>query len=222
MPRSTVATNGPIASVAYRPLRGGAIFLDFINTLDRTPTETIPAFDEIAPGYANLLAWSEAAGLLDNGQADALRRIARKDGRAAATVRRRAVELREALYQIVLAVMRGEHPDTVALGTLDTEARQMQAAHQLAWNDGRLQDQLNPAANRMLDTLLWPIVRSAMETLGGTGIARIHQCAAPDCQTIFLDTTKNGSRRFCSTNGCGNVNRVRRFRARHAIPAGQP
>lgn len=222
MPRSSVATNGPITSTSFRPMRGGAVFLNFINTLDRTPANTIPAFDEISPGYANLLAWSEAAGLVDASQAETLRRIARKDGRAAASVRRRALDLREALFQIVLASMQGGHPDPIALGTLDSEVRQMQAVHQLTWADDHLQNQVNPAANRLLDILLWPIVHSAMDVLGRTGVRRIHQCADPACQTLFLDTTKSGNRRFCSTNGCGNVNRVRRFRARHAVPANQP
>jgi predicted RNA-binding Zn ribbon-like protein len=203
-------------------MRGGSVFLDFVTTLDRSTTEAIPRFDELSPGYANLLAWSETAGTVDPTQVDALRRIARKDGRAAAGARRRALDLREALHTIVLAIVSGESPDPRAIGILDLEIRQMQAAHQLAWVDGTLRNMVDPATGRTLDSLLWPIVRTATEVLGSARVTRIRRCAASECQTFFLDTTKNGSRRFCSTNGCGNVNRVRRFRARHAIPAEHP
>jgi predicted RNA-binding Zn ribbon-like protein len=47
-------------------------------------------------------------------------------------------------------------------------------------------------------------------------LARVHCCHADGCGGVFLDTTRNGSRRFCSTEGCGNRERVRRHRARRA------
>jgi predicted RNA-binding Zn ribbon-like protein len=37
-------------------------------------------------------------------------------------------------------------------------------------------------------------------------------CESPTCEWLFLDTTKNGSRRFCRSQGCGNRVRVQRFR----------
>jgi len=42
---------------------------------------------------------------------------------------------------------------------------------------------------------------------------RMRACAADDCTGIFLDLSKNGSRRFCSTR-CGNRMAVRAYRAR--------
>ena len=220
MPRSSVATNGPIASSAIRPLRGGALFLDFINTLDRVggtdAPDTLPAFDELAPGYANLLAWAEAAGIVDEPLAESLRRIARKDGRAAAAVRRRAATLREALHAIATAMMAGTPPGAEPLATLDAEVQLLSRAQELAVIEGRLVSRTAPGHERELDAILRPVVRSALEVLGGQGAGRIRMCAAPECRTLFLDTTKNGSRRFCSASGCGNVTRIRRFRARQA------
>ncbi|MGB3328723.1 MAG: CGNR zinc finger domain-containing protein [Thermomicrobiales bacterium] len=218
MPRSSVATNGPIASAAIRPLHGGALFLDFINTVDRThdDADILPAFDDLAPGYANLLAWAERAGIVDPQQAEALRRIARKDGRAAAAVRRRAITLREALHGLVAAMMANATPPPEVLDVLDSELRHLHAAQHLTVVDGRLESAIIPARARELDAVLRPIVDSARVILGEQGTRRIRMCAAPDCRTLFLDTTKNGSRRYCSVSGCGNVTRIRRFRARQA------
>lgn len=221
MPRSSVAANGPIADPAIRPLRGGACFLDFINTVDRTPAapEALPAWDDLAPGYANLLAWAEMAGIVEEAQAESLRRTARKDGRTAAAVRRRAVALREALHHLVIAMLAGNEPPSDALETLDAEVRLLQQAQELTIVDGQLASRTAPGRERDLDAVLRPVVASAQEVLGRQGVERIRRCAAPECQTLFLDTTKNGSRRFCSASGCGNVTRIRRFRARQTAAA---
>jgi predicted RNA-binding Zn ribbon-like protein len=218
MPRSSVATNGPIASTAIRPLRGGVVFLDFINTVDRTvdDPDALPAFDELAPGYANLLAWAEAARLVDPAQAEALRRIARKDGRGAASVRRRASALREALHALVVGLMRGDPVPPEVLDIIDAELRLLHDAQRVVIEAGRLVSRPAPAHERDLDAVFRPVMQSALDILGTEGAARIRMCAAPECRRFFLDRTKNGSRRFCSASGCGNVTRIRRFRARHA------
>jgi predicted RNA-binding Zn ribbon-like protein len=51
---------------------------------------------------------------------------------------------------------------------------------------------------------------------------RIHRCRGPDCILWFLDTSRNGTRRWCSMDVCGNRSKVRRHRARRATPEVQP
>jgi hypothetical protein len=41
-------------------------------------------------------------------------------------------------------------------------------------------------------------------------------CGNPHCRLIFLDISRNHSRRWCDTSGCGNRDRVRRYRGTHA------
>lgn len=41
---------------------------------------------------------------------------------------------------------------------------------------------------------------------------RLGQCALDGCTTVFVDTSRNGTRRYCSTK-CGNLDAVRRHRA---------
>lgn len=43
---------------------------------------------------------------------------------------------------------------------------------------------------------------------------RLKACADPDCRWIFLDRSKPGSRRWCSSTGCGNRQKTRTYRAR--------
>lgn len=67
---------------------------------------------------------------------------------------------------------------------------------------------------------LLPIVRSFAECLVDSDCTRLRQCGNPDCRWIFYDTTRNHSRKWCGSATCGNLMKVRRYRARHG--AGLP
>jgi hypothetical protein len=45
---------------------------------------------------------------------------------------------------------------------------------------------------------------------------RFRLCADPSCTTVFYDRSKNHSAKWCSMQTCGNRNKVRAFRRRHA------
>jgi hypothetical protein len=45
---------------------------------------------------------------------------------------------------------------------------------------------------------------------------RFRLCADPTCTTVFYDRSKNHSAKWCSMQTCGNRNKVRAFRQRHA------
>ncbi|WP_317231307.1 CGNR zinc finger domain-containing protein, partial [Clavibacter sp. MX14-G9D] len=48
----------------------------------------------------------------------------------------------------------------------------------------------------------------------GAGSERIRRCSAEDCTVLYLDTTRSGTRRWCSMRRCGNRAKVRAHRAR--------
>jgi predicted RNA-binding Zn ribbon-like protein len=55
--------------------------------------------------------------------------------------------------------------------------------------------------------------------------SRLRCCAAPDCDAVLIDLSKNRSRRYCDTGNCGNRQHVaayreRRYRDRRPDPAG--
>ncbi len=65
-----------------------------------------------------------------------------------------------------------------------------------------------------LDRMLWPLVRSAAELLVTGDLSRVRVCGGERCGWLFVDTSKNRSRRWCDMQDCGNVAKVRRFRTR--------
>ncbi len=198
-----------------RPLHGGILCLDFINTAsDHTG---LPAEDDLSPGYVNIVDWFWQAGVLTEDDAARLLRAASKEPREAAAVRKRAVALREALYAILLAVKSGGEPAADSLDLFNREHGAALGHGGLAPNGTSLAWQWQ--AGSQLDRMLWPVCESAAALLSGGQLVKVKQCAAPTCQAFFLDGSKNGSRRFCSAATCGTADRVRRFRERHPTHA---
>ena len=63
-----------------------------------------------------------------------------------------------------------------------------------------------------LEDLLLPLMQLIPER------DRLRICGNPECGLVFMDLSKNGSRRWCDTAGCGNRDRVRRYRGRASAP----
>jgi predicted RNA-binding Zn ribbon-like protein len=71
-----------------------------------------------------------------------------------------------------------------------------------------------------LDQMLWPVARSALDLLVSTELDTVRECAADDCAWLFLDESRNGSRRWCDMKVCGNRSKIRRFRKRASSQRG--
>jgi predicted RNA-binding Zn ribbon-like protein len=214
MPANTLYPSGKsqelIVPVEMRPPLGGALCLDFANTVGVHRQQ--PEFDYLSPGYANILAWCRHADLLDDRRVDMLLRAARRDPRSAAQVRKRAVALRSAIVSTVHALQGSTAADSQSLNTLNDEYLEAQQHGAFITEGGRLIFQAEESKD--LGQVLWPVARSAVTFLSDVPISRVRECAAEDCEWLFLDTSKNGSRRFCNASTCGTATRVRRFRQR--------
>lgn len=196
-------------------LSGGALALDFANTISRRGT---PRSIEHLDGYADLLAFSRQAGSLAPGVVDELAELAARDPSVAERALANAISLREALYRLFSAVAAGKPPARADLDLLNRwlgetmrHARLVRGpnGYELVW------EQL-PA----LDRPLWPIVRAAADLLvDAPTLARVRECAAEDCAWLFVDTSKNRSRQWCDMRTCGNRAKARRFQARRRGPA---
>ena len=178
----------------------GHVALDFANAVGNRHTE---APVEYLSSYRQLLAFAGQCELLPAIQLERLARRAARDPAGAAAALRRGVELREALYRLFAAAAQGRGPDAGDLALLNRAVRRMQVGGDFEW-----QWSAGPDA---LDAMLGPIVRAALELLTSERRQRVRMCAADDCVWLFLDTSKNHSRRWCDMKQCGNRNKVRRF-----------
>lgn len=191
-------------------LTGGRLCLDFANTVDNRPTEH-PR--ELLGSYPDLLSWSVQAGALQAGDA---RRLARLAGRRAAEADRvlaRAREIREAIFGVFSDLAAGRRPRPQALAVLEGVLPRALGRMRLVPAKGRLDWGWSREENA-LDTMLWPVVKSAADLLTSEEAERVRECAADDCAWLFIDGSKNGTRRWCDMSVCGNRSKARRFYAR--------
>jgi predicted RNA-binding Zn ribbon-like protein len=184
---------------------GGRLCLDFANTLNGSrahPKETLLA-------YGDLVAWGRQAGILTDQEVRHLMEESRRRPEDAAGTLRHAIELRETIFRIFSAVADGrtpEHADLAALNDALSRAlvhlRVSKPAAGFAWEWA--------AEREALDRMLWPVIQSAADVLHSGEVARVGRCGGRDCDWLFLDTSRNHSRRWCDMRGCGNRAKARR------------
>jgi predicted RNA-binding Zn ribbon-like protein len=206
---------GTAASVRFE-LTGGALCLDFANTVDNRPTEA----RELLQSYGDLVSWAEQAGVVDAASGAALRAEATRRPRAAESALVGARALREALYSIFSARAAGRPLPAEGMATLNAAMAPSLARLQLdARPDGACAWRWS-FGDRALDGLLAPVVDSAAELLTAPELARVRECEADNCGWLFVDRSRNRSRRWCDMAVCGNRAKVRRHYARAKQAAG--
>jgi predicted RNA-binding Zn ribbon-like protein len=157
-----------------------------------------------------LFRWFLGVGFLRRGSQFA--KLWRTDSRLAQETHVAALRLREAIYQLFVARIDSEKPPARALVALNTflgAGRSMLAYRKkiLRWDADGLG--ITPT------TLLTPIAWSAAILLAGPRIKRVKQCHDEQgCGWLFLDTSRTGTRLWCSMGDCGNRAKARRHYAR--------
>jgi predicted RNA-binding Zn ribbon-like protein len=193
-------------------LDSGRLCLDFANTLGDRP-EAEPQSEELHR-YADLVAFGEQAGILTAEAVALLLEEAEQHPTAAERTFAAAIDCRETLYRIFSAVAADGEPTADDLAALNTAfAEAVARARIVPEAEGFRWEWPHDAPD--LHAMLWPIAWSAAELLRAPELRRVHECAGHDCGWLFLDMSKNGSRRWCSMESCGNRAKAQRHRARH-------
>lgn len=200
-------------------LLGGRLCLDFTNTLDGRGG-TAP--EEFLPDYDALVRWAWYAGALAPERAERLRQVGACHPAEARRVLQRAGALREALYAVFAAATHGEAALARDLALVNRElaeamrqARLLPAAaaagsgYRWDWPEEDATERPDDA-KEILASVLWPIVRSAAELLIAPELALVKKCPGINCGWLFLDTSKNHRRQWCSMATCGNRTKARR------------
>jgi predicted RNA-binding Zn ribbon-like protein len=191
---------------------GGTLALEFVNTLDWRG-RTVPV--ELLRDYADLLRWSWSAGAIGAGEAHALLEWNARHPRVAQRVLETAIETREAMASAFQAVARGQAVPAAPLARIESACREAWGARVLepqgraagwTWREGP------PAPERPF----WAAALDAERLLTAGETRRVRECGDPQCAWLFLDFSRNRSRRWCSMEGCGNRNKARRFQKRAA------
>jgi predicted RNA-binding Zn ribbon-like protein len=183
--------------------------LDFANTLDRRFTPGGPL--ELLSSYDRVVAFSEQTGILSEAEAEQLRREV-VDSEAAKTLSR-AIELREAIYSLGAAMAHGSPPQTWALRSLNQFLRATHRSRVVAWDSSRFVWRTEGGELEAMTPLL-RIAERAADLLTSVDASHIKECGVDTCRWLFLDRSRNHSRRWCDMSTCGNRAKARRFQTR--------
>jgi len=184
---------------------GGWLCLDFANIVEARAAATP---EEHLHTYGELLWWGSDTGALSPERAVRLRELATAKPEAAAATLARAIDLREAVFRTFHHAARGAPPPAEDLAAIHDRYSDGIRHARLDWTPERPQWVWD---GPHLDQPSWAVAASAVELATHGPLHRVKTCAAQEgCAGLFIDTTKNNSRRWCTMEGCGNEVKFRR------------
>ena len=192
-------------------LETGWLCLDFANTLDWHASEHP---QERLNSYSDLAGWAKKVGLLSEREAQQLLHEAAERSSQAASTLARAIDLRESIFRIFSAADQRRSPQAADLAILNTALQETLPHLQIIASSNNF-SWVWRGDKDALDQMLWPVARSAADLLTSEHLDRVKICEDDrGCGYVFLDLSKNRSRRWCDMRGCGNRAKVRRHRKR--------
>jgi predicted RNA-binding Zn ribbon-like protein len=204
--------NPPFELIAGHPV------LDLVNTLDWRFRQAGP--EELLGSYADLLRFAQESGLLTAKQARQLRQAVSSN--AGERVLAACKELREAASGIFYAMLDGSRPAIAHIRTLERFFKGAQANRKLHWKESQLVwgwAETETGADPAVELPLRMLALSASELITSSELLRVRACEKPECRWLFLDTSKNHTRRWCDMKICGNRMKAQRFRAQRKTGA---
>jgi predicted RNA-binding Zn ribbon-like protein len=208
---SSLPTEPPSTSSKRFHFLGGDPSVDFVNTVDSWLGDA--PIDKLE-SYHDLLDWSEEAGLVCREVHTSLQRAASEYEEDAQRVLQSARSFRGHLYRILVAAASGRPPAERDLDAITALARKAAAHSRLDGCGDGFAWVLDEAKGCELDWPVWELARAAVTLLTSESLRRVRQCADGTCGWVFIDQSRNRSRRWCDMATCGNRAKARRNYAR--------
>jgi predicted RNA-binding Zn ribbon-like protein len=182
---------------------GGALCMDFVNTINSRQHPE----HEYLTSYPELANWGAKIGVLSTEQNHRLQKQAKQDEKTAEHALKKAIDNRELLFRLFVKLAKGSEPNKQDMTDFTKVYGEAISSAQLV----REEDRFSPRwkLDQNLEALLWPIIYSAGEILFSKEVNQVKEC--PSCGWLFLDTSKNQTRRWCSMNTCGARDKMRRY-----------
>lgn len=194
-------------------LHAGRLVLNFINTVEERPgydTSAPAAPIELLDSPERLLAWCEASEAASKENLAGMRVKWRRSPKVATRSLTRFIALREGLFTFFLGrVQRGTFREC-DVDFLNSELVKLAPRIIVKDTKGRLAWRWKDNGDAE-EALIATLVSDAAELAVSDNLERVRVCAATDCGWLFLDTSKNGKRRWCDMADCGNREKQRRF-----------
>ncbi|WP_348262365.1 CGNR zinc finger domain-containing protein [Telmatobacter sp. DSM 110680] len=190
-------------------LIGGSPALDLVNTLDWRFRNGPPP-EELLQDYYDLVQFSVQCSLLSDAVG---RRLVRNVNESkAAQVVAAVRELREAAAEVLYAALEGVGPSASSMKVLEKCFREAREYERLLWDGEKLAWELSQSP-APAELPLWMLSLKFEDLMTSDEMHKLRECGNAECRWLFLDTSKNHTRRWCDMKICGNRMKARRFKA---------
>jgi predicted RNA-binding Zn ribbon-like protein len=198
-----------------RPFKwvAGWLCLDFVNTKNWDSHD--PIYERFHH-YPDLVQWNDEAGLLTTWEVHQLFEMAEKHPTEAEAVFEQGLTLRTLIHQIFSAIATEQMPPAADLAQLNTALLDILALSKIIQHEEGFKWAW-AGQTEAPERVLWPLLRSTTELLTTGQLQRVGQCAGSSCGWLFLDTSRNHSRRWCQMQHCGNQAKARRYYQRKRV-----
>lgn len=181
-------------------LSGGAVALDFANSLDERPRGGL----ERIADYPALALWCVQSGFLTEGKRETLVAAAQQEPAAAAAAHAQALALRELIFATIKATIASEVLSDEQVHCWNDWLKRTQASRRLSWGGSGLAWK-QPDIAAALDGILLHVADAAIQLFLDTDArSRLRLCASDDCDWAFLDRSRRQNRVWCDMTVCGN------------------
>jgi len=192
---------------------GGELCLDFINTLGGMRGKETK---EYLQDYNDLVNWASKAKIILPEIKDELVEGSRYRASMVKEVYQRSLEFRECLYRVLESHLEEQYPNAEDMEIINSEQTEANKHLKLVFDRGGYSWRFDERTTRE-DFVLWLIVHSACRLLTSDLLGYLKICGSSTCGWMFLDQSKNKSRRWCEMKTCGNRTKQKSFRTTKAI-----
>ena len=195
---------------------GGALCIDFANTYSIEDDGTV--FD-VFKTFPQFIKWAELAQIITVNEAEKFFLRSQEEPAAISQLLVEIKTLRQILHSIFFAIADGVNPPQEAVAELNSKIAMVYSKLQLEPRERRY-DWTWADWSEELAAPIWPIVRSAAELLNSTELIRTRQCSNETCSWLFVDKSKNHSRRWCDMEVCGNRAKAKKHYRKTRVTTG--
>lgn len=194
-------------------LIGGVSVLDFLNTCDgrRPGTSLVEVVDKLS-NLEEIVHWFLHAGLIGEDEHARCVDLVQQSSWHSLTAFKQLIDFRESLYRLFLAVASGNPATAGELDALNDVLVSTASQRVLVSTPVGVVWAWRPCdtLDGMTAGFMGRIAVQAATLLTSPDLAKLKLCALPDCDWLFVDTSKNGRRRWCQMNVCGAKEKARR------------
>ena len=164
--------------------------------------------------YEDLIAWGKSAGLISQELAIQLARLAKEHPEDARHAYTDAIQLREAIYRIFSKRFAGKTISEQDLDVINSVINEAKDHKKLVPADGKFTWEWKNDHDGT-NIIVWEVALSAVDLLTSDRLSLVRECEDDrGCGYLFIDMTKNHSRRWCSMDSCGNRAKAHRHYSR--------